>query len=56
MNVVEQLVRNIAIQSDELASLEKQLKDIQHQCTHEYKEEQTYRVCQKCQYVESFHY
>ncbi len=54
--MVEQLVKEIADLRKQLSKLEKQLKDIQRRCIHHFREGETYRICQKCQFVESYHY
>lgn len=56
MSAAEQLMKDIVMQRNQLALLEKQLQEIQLQCAHDFLEEQTHRTCQKCNFVESYHY
>lgn len=56
MIVVAQLVNNIAMQRNKLTILEQKLKEIQLQCSHDFLDKETYRVCKKCNVMESIHY
>lgn len=56
MSEVEQLVKEINFYKEQLVSLEQGLKAIQRACKHQFLEERAYRVCLKCQVVESNHY
>lgn len=56
MNRAEKLLESITIQKREIMFLEEQLKEIQLQCTHDFRNENTYRVCNKCKLTESNHY
>lgn len=54
--MVDHLVEDIAKHRERLNVLEQQLKEIQRQCAHQFIEKVTYRICQKCKAVESYHY
>lgn len=56
MTTANQLVRHIALQRQGLEQLEKELKKLQAACVHQFVETPTYRMCEKCNKVESVHY
>lgn len=56
MTTANQLVRHIAVQRQGLEQLEIQLQELQAACAHRFIETPTYRMCEKCNKVESVHY
>ncbi|MBB4826708.1 methionine aminopeptidase [Sporosarcina luteola] len=56
MTTAAALLQEIRKGKDQLVRLEQQLREIQQQCEHEFHEEQAYRLCRKCNWMESLHY
>lgn len=56
MTDADRLIHEITEGKQQLFLLKQQLKDVQQNCVHEYKEELTHRVCIKCKHMESLHY
>lgn len=56
MPEVQQLLMTIARQKETLAALERKLRTIQQTCQHDFIDERTHRICQKCHFAKSTHY
>ncbi len=56
MTEVEELVKEMNTYKEQLDQLEARLQAIQRSCDHQFSEEESYRICIKCHYMESYHY
>lgn len=50
------VIDSIALIRQELRQLESQLNDLQSRCDHQFTNKTTHQQCERCQFVESFHY